>query len=177
MFTLPSRGLRAAQPAWHELGVRRRIAILREFQHLLHRGSRKSPTLITREAGKPLVEALLTEVLVVLDATRFCVENAFDFLREQPVPARQPGNEDQGGTHSARAAWRDRNYFAVELSVFHSGHGIVVRARHRKCGGAEAIGTYVAHGVETCFVTPRSRCSGQTFFKLSSATEPQARRS
>ncbi len=30
--------------------------------------------------------ALLTEVLVVLDATRFCVENAFAFLREQPVP-------------------------------------------------------------------------------------------
>jgi acyl-CoA reductase-like NAD-dependent aldehyde dehydrogenase len=77
---------RAAQPAWNDLGVRRRTAILREFQHLLH--SRKSAIaeLITREAGKPAVEALLTEVLVVLDATRFCVENAFAFLRDQPVP-------------------------------------------------------------------------------------------
>jgi acyl-CoA reductase-like NAD-dependent aldehyde dehydrogenase len=76
----------AAQPAWHELGVRRRIAILREFQHQLHLRKLEIATLITREAGKPLVEALLTEVSVVLDATRFCIENAFDFLREQPVP-------------------------------------------------------------------------------------------
>jgi acyl-CoA reductase-like NAD-dependent aldehyde dehydrogenase len=77
---------RAAQPGWQEIGVKRRTAILREFQHLLHLRKSEVAALITREAGKPLVEALLTEVLVVLDATRFCVENAFTFLREQPVP-------------------------------------------------------------------------------------------
>ncbi len=77
---------RAAQPAWNDLGVRRRVAILREFQRLLHERKSEVAALITREAGKPLVEALLTEVMVVLDATRFCIENAFDFLREQPVP-------------------------------------------------------------------------------------------
>src|SRR5713101_7451089 len=42
--------------------------------------------LITRETGKPYVEALLTEVLVVLDAARFHVENAYRFLREERVP-------------------------------------------------------------------------------------------
>jgi succinate-semialdehyde dehydrogenase/glutarate-semialdehyde dehydrogenase len=77
---------RAAQPAWNEFGVRRRIAVLREFQCLLHRKKSEVAALIAREAGKPLVEALLTEVLVVLDAARFCVENTFAFLREQPVP-------------------------------------------------------------------------------------------
>jgi acyl-CoA reductase-like NAD-dependent aldehyde dehydrogenase len=77
---------RAAQPAWNAMGVRRRVAILRKFQRLLHQKKSEVATLITREAGKPLAEALLTEVLVVLDATRFCVENAFAFLREQPVP-------------------------------------------------------------------------------------------
>ena len=77
---------RAAQTAWNDLGVRRRVAIFREFQRLLHARKSEVAALITREAGKPMVEALLTEVLVVLDATRFCVENAFDFLREQPVP-------------------------------------------------------------------------------------------
>ena len=77
---------RAAQPAWNELGVRGRVAILREFQRLLHERKSEVAALITREAGKPMVEALLTEVLVVLDSTRFCVENAFTFLREQPVP-------------------------------------------------------------------------------------------
>ena len=76
----------AAQSAWNEFGVRRRIAILRRFQRLLHQKKSEVAALITREAGKPLVEGLLTEVLVVLDATRFCVENAFAFLREQPVP-------------------------------------------------------------------------------------------
>jgi len=77
---------RAAQPAWNELGVQRRITVLRKFQRLLYKKKSGVAALITREAGKPLVEALLTEVLVVLDATRFCVENAFDFLREQSVP-------------------------------------------------------------------------------------------
>src|ERR1700680_4361121 len=77
---------RAAQPAWNEIGVRRRVAVLREFQRLLHQRKSEVATLITREAGKPLVESLLTEVLVVLDAARFCIENAFAFSRERPVP-------------------------------------------------------------------------------------------
>ena len=77
---------RVAQPAWHEIGVRRRVSVLREFQRLLYQKKSEVATSITLEAGKPLVEALLTEVLVVLDAARFCVENAFTFLCEQPVP-------------------------------------------------------------------------------------------
>ncbi len=77
---------RAEQPGWNDLGVQRRVTVLREFQHLLHERKSEVAALIAREAGKPLVEALLTEVLVVLDATRFCVENTFAFLREQPVP-------------------------------------------------------------------------------------------
>ncbi len=76
---------RAAQAGWN-VDVRQRIAILRSFQRLLHQKKSEVARLITSEAGKPLVEALLTEVMVVLDATRFCVENAFAFLREQPVP-------------------------------------------------------------------------------------------
>ena len=77
---------RAAQSAWNEISVQRRAVVLRKFQQLLHKKKSEVAALITREAGKPQVEALLTEVLVVLDATRFCVENAFAVLREQPVP-------------------------------------------------------------------------------------------
>ncbi len=77
---------RAAQPAWSELGVRRRVSILRNFQSLLHEKKSEVARLITREAGKPYVEALLTEVLVVLDAARFCIDNAYRFLREEAVP-------------------------------------------------------------------------------------------
>src|ERR1700678_4305476 len=77
---------RVAHPAWNEIGIRRRVSVLREFQRLLYQKKSEVATSITLEAGKPLVEALLTEVLVVLDASRFCVENALSFLREQPVP-------------------------------------------------------------------------------------------
>jgi succinate-semialdehyde dehydrogenase/glutarate-semialdehyde dehydrogenase len=76
---------RTAQPAWAALNVGRRIAILHEFQSLLHGKKSEVARFITREAGKPYVEALLTEVLVVLDATRFLIENARSFLRDQPV--------------------------------------------------------------------------------------------
>ena len=77
---------RAAQAAWAELGLRRRIAILREFQMKLHAKKTEIATTITREVGKPLVEALVTEVLVVLDAARFLIDNAWRLLREEPVP-------------------------------------------------------------------------------------------
>jgi acyl-CoA reductase-like NAD-dependent aldehyde dehydrogenase len=77
---------RGAQPGWAEIGVRRRIQILRQFQHKLLAKKREIAEAITREAGKPVVEALTTEVLVVLDAARFLIENAFCILRDEPVP-------------------------------------------------------------------------------------------
>jgi acyl-CoA reductase-like NAD-dependent aldehyde dehydrogenase len=76
----------AAQTGWDGLGVRRRIAILRNFQQLLCEKKSGVADLITNEAGKPSAEALLTEVLVVLDAARFCIDHAYHFLREEPLP-------------------------------------------------------------------------------------------
>ena len=63
-----------------------RIAVLRRFQRLLSDQRDQVADLICREAGKPAAEALTTEVLVILDATEFCIRNAHDFLREQPLP-------------------------------------------------------------------------------------------
>lgn len=77
---------RGAQAAWNEIGVQRRISILREFQRHLHARKSGVARVITSEAGKPLGEALLTEVMVVLDAARFCIQHVYAFLREQPVP-------------------------------------------------------------------------------------------
>jgi acyl-CoA reductase-like NAD-dependent aldehyde dehydrogenase len=76
----------SAQPSWAALGVKQRIAILREFQRLLHQKKSEVAQLITREAGKPYVEALLTEVMVVLDAARFLIDNAYRLLRDERVP-------------------------------------------------------------------------------------------
>jgi len=77
---------RAAQPAWSELGTRRRMAVLKEFQRLLHERKTEVAQVIAREAGKPYVEALTTEVIVVLDAVRFLIENAFHLLKDEPLP-------------------------------------------------------------------------------------------
>jgi acyl-CoA reductase-like NAD-dependent aldehyde dehydrogenase len=76
----------ASQPVWASLGVRKRIAILREFQRLLHQQKSEVAQRVTQEAGKPYVEALLTEVLVVLDAARFLIENAFHLLQDETIP-------------------------------------------------------------------------------------------
>jgi len=76
----------AAQAAWAEMSVGKRVGILRDFQRLLHERKTEVARLITREAGKPYVEALLTEVMVVLDAARYVIENAHPFLRDEPLP-------------------------------------------------------------------------------------------
>ena len=76
----------AAQPGWAGLGIRKRIDILRNFQTKLHARKNKVAAAITREAGKPVAEALVTEVLVVLDSARFLVDNAFTLLHDEPVP-------------------------------------------------------------------------------------------
>jgi len=77
---------RAAQPAWAERGLRHRISQVREFQARLYAKKSEVAAAITREAGKPLAEALVTEVLVVLDAARFLIDNAWSLLRDEPVP-------------------------------------------------------------------------------------------
>ena len=76
----------AAQPDWFERGLRQRIAVLRNFQAKLYAKKSEIAAAITREVGKPLVEALVTEVLVVLDAARFLIDNAWALLRDEPVP-------------------------------------------------------------------------------------------
>ena len=75
-----------AQPAWEATPVRERVAVLRRFQELLSEQRDQVGDLICREAGKPAVEALTTEVLVILDAAEFCICSAHDFLREEALP-------------------------------------------------------------------------------------------
>src|SRR5271166_6618880 len=76
---------RAGQPDWNAWGIRNRVRVLRRFQQILLTHKIDVARRITQEAGKPQVEALLTEVLVVLDAARFLIENAFAILREQKL--------------------------------------------------------------------------------------------
>src|SRR5579885_3115822 len=76
---------RAAQPAWQGLRTNRRLAILKRFQRLLHGNKSEVARLISSETGKPYVEALTTEVIVILDAVRFYLNSTHEFLRDQPL--------------------------------------------------------------------------------------------
>src|SRR5215469_17886350 len=67
------RRARQAQPAWQALPVKERVAVLKRFQRKLSEQREEVAKLISREAGKPTVEALNTEVIVVLDSTEFCI--------------------------------------------------------------------------------------------------------
>ncbi len=75
-----------AQAGWRELGIRRRIRIIADFQRRLLERKSEVAELITREAGKPVAEALTTEVLVVLDAARFLIASAYRLLADEKVP-------------------------------------------------------------------------------------------
>ena len=46
--------------------------------------------MITLEAGKPLAEALSTEILVVLDAAEYLLKNTAEFLLPERVPHANP---------------------------------------------------------------------------------------
>src|SRR5581483_40193 len=75
-----------AQREWNARGMRTRLKIIRCFQRLLKEHKQIVATLISREAGKPVVEALLSEVLVVLDSTRFLLQHAYRILKPERLP-------------------------------------------------------------------------------------------
>ena len=76
---------RSAQPSWQGIGVCKRLEMIAKFQQLLNERKQQVARVITSEAGKPVAEALLTEILVALDAARFLLQETYGFLREQPL--------------------------------------------------------------------------------------------
>ena len=58
---------RQAQPAWAGLAVRERARVLDRFRSVLMARRIEVATAICRENGKPVGEALATEILVALD--------------------------------------------------------------------------------------------------------------
>lgn len=81
---------RAAQQRWTATPLSERMKIVRRFSQLLCDEKDTIAAVITREAGKPLAEAISTEILVVLDAAQFLLNNVSEFLRAEPVPHANP---------------------------------------------------------------------------------------
>lgn len=72
---------RAAQPAWAATPPRERAAVIQRFREVLLRRSDEVAHIVTREAGKPLVDATGADVTVALDFAAWVSRAAPRFLR------------------------------------------------------------------------------------------------
>lgn len=79
------RRARAAQPGWAAHPVAERARLLRRFQGLLFERRQEVAELISRENGKPVAEALLTEIAVTLDLARYYLQHGPRLLRPRRV--------------------------------------------------------------------------------------------
>jgi succinate-semialdehyde dehydrogenase/glutarate-semialdehyde dehydrogenase len=79
-----------AQKRWAATSVRDRLKIIKRFGQLLCEQKDQVAAVISREAGKPEIEALSTEILVVLDTVEYLRNHVAEFLRPQPVPHGNP---------------------------------------------------------------------------------------
>jgi acyl-CoA reductase-like NAD-dependent aldehyde dehydrogenase len=87
---------RQAQLAWASGGLRRRLTMLERFHDVLLERRREAAEVVSRESGKPVSEALTSEIVVTLDLARY-------YRREAP------GFLDAGWfTPSSAAMWRKR---------------------------------------------------------------------
>jgi acyl-CoA reductase-like NAD-dependent aldehyde dehydrogenase len=77
---------RAAQREWAATPMRERCALLRRLRDKIFERHDEIADIITRESGKPCVEALFAELLLALDETDFLARHAPFWLRPERVP-------------------------------------------------------------------------------------------
>ena len=82
------RHARRAQIAWSNLPLRRRLALVRTFRHLLVSECDRLCAAVAADLGKPAEETLACEILPLADAARFLEREAARLLRPRHVPAR-----------------------------------------------------------------------------------------
>lgn len=88
---------RAAQPAWQSAALSKRVEVLRLFQRVLLKKKMEVARLITSEAGKPIAEAMVTEIVVAIDTARFCAETAPGLLRAEQLHYGNPILKNKSG--------------------------------------------------------------------------------
>jgi acyl-CoA reductase-like NAD-dependent aldehyde dehydrogenase len=77
---------RSAQKEWSARSVRERCAMLRGLRDAIFARREEIADVVTREAGKPRIEAILAEVLLALDTADFLARRAPRWLRPERVP-------------------------------------------------------------------------------------------
>jgi acyl-CoA reductase-like NAD-dependent aldehyde dehydrogenase len=89
---------RAVQRGWAAASIADRLQVLKRFKTELFAARREFAELITRENGKPLAEALLTEVLVTLDTASYFIANAAALLKPEKSPNSSLAMKTRRGT-------------------------------------------------------------------------------
>jgi acyl-CoA reductase-like NAD-dependent aldehyde dehydrogenase len=79
---------RRAQAKWAAQPLGARCALLRRVREALFARRQEVAGVITREVGKPRVEALFADVLVALDSATYYADHAVEMLRAERVPHR-----------------------------------------------------------------------------------------
>ncbi|MGA7030644.1 MAG: aldehyde dehydrogenase family protein, partial [Candidatus Acidiferrales bacterium] len=77
---------RVAQKEWAARSLRERCAMLRRLRDAIFARRDEIADVVTREAGKPRVEAIFAEVLLALDTADFLARRAPRWLRPERVP-------------------------------------------------------------------------------------------
>lgn len=83
------RFARAAQPAWAALSYRERARFILRARELVLAQLEEIAKLVSRETGKPPVEAISMEVVPTLDLMNYFAHNTASLLKRQRVPLGQ----------------------------------------------------------------------------------------
>ena len=89
---------RAVQPDWARLPMIGRCRAVRRLRDALFHSREEIIGVITRETGKPRVEAIFAEIVLALDTADYFIRHAQRWLRRQRVPHRNI-------TLKAKAGW------------------------------------------------------------------------
>lgn len=76
---------RAAQPAWARLSFKERGGVIRKAREIMLSQMDAIATLISRETGKPVSEALSMEIVPTLDAMRYFAQKTAKLLQPQKL--------------------------------------------------------------------------------------------
>ena len=91
------KGAREAQATWARKPLRERCKGLRLLRHAIFDARDEVVDVITRESGKPRVEAIFAELLVALDMADFLARRAAPWLRPEKVPHHNPALKAKSG--------------------------------------------------------------------------------
>jgi acyl-CoA reductase-like NAD-dependent aldehyde dehydrogenase len=75
----------SVQPFWAQLSLQERARYMRRAAHVLVDHSDEIAELITREQGKPRIEAYTMEVMPTIDLLHWCADNGPRILADEPV--------------------------------------------------------------------------------------------